>query len=77
MVFPFSFSSRLILIAAAPSPITRAKIGSPTLEMIYVGGAIVEFALLCQDFDHQVEGFKRLLLPGAQLLVAASADCYV
>lgn len=31
---PLSFSSRLILVAAADSPMKRAKIGSATLLMI-------------------------------------------
>lgn len=34
VVLPFSFSSRLILVVAAESPMTTAKIGSATLEMI-------------------------------------------
>lgn len=38
---PLSFSSRLTLVAAADSPMKRAKIGSATLLMIYVGAGIV------------------------------------
>ena len=34
VVFPFSFCSRLIRPAAAPRPITTAKMWSATLEMI-------------------------------------------
>jgi len=40
-VFPFSCCSRLILVAAAESPITTAKMGSTTREMMYVGAGIV------------------------------------
>lgn len=41
VVLPFSFSSRLILVAAAESPINKAKIGSATLEIMYVGAGIL------------------------------------
>lgn len=41
VVLPFSFSSRLILVAAAESPINTAKIGSATLEIMYVGAGIL------------------------------------
>lgn len=40
VVFPLAFSSRLILVAAADSPIRTAKMGSATREMMYVGAAI-------------------------------------
>jgi hypothetical protein len=51
----------LILMAAAPSPMTRAKIGSPILEMMYVGGAIVACA-------YRDELRSQRLLTGAYLL---------
>lgn len=41
VVLPFSFSSRLIRVAAAESPMNTAKIGSATLEMMYVGAGIL------------------------------------
>lgn len=34
VVLPFSFSSRLILVAAAERPMNTANIGSATLEMM-------------------------------------------
>lgn len=34
LVLPLSFSSRFILVAAADSPMKRAKIGSATLPMM-------------------------------------------
>lgn len=37
---PLSFSSRLILVAAADNPMKRAKIGSATLPMMYVGAGM-------------------------------------
>lgn len=40
LVLPFSFSSRLMRVTAAPSPIATAKIGSMARDMMYVGGAI-------------------------------------
>lgn len=43
VVLPFSFSSRLMRVTAAPIPIATAKMGSMTREMMYVGGAIVLF----------------------------------
>lgn len=38
---PSSFSSRLMRVVAAPRPMTTAKIGSATLEMMYVGDGIL------------------------------------
>ncbi len=46
VVVPFSFSSRLILVAAADRPMNTAKMGSATLEMIYAGAGIILEALL-------------------------------
>ena len=37
---PFSFCSRLIRVAAADTPMKRAKMGSATREMIYVGAGM-------------------------------------
>lgn len=47
VVLPFSFSSRLILVAAAESPINTAKIGSATLEMMYAGAGILDVESPC------------------------------
>jgi hypothetical protein len=41
VLLPLAFSSRLILVAAAESPIKRAKMGSATREIMYVGAGIV------------------------------------
>lgn len=40
-VLPFADSSLLIRVAAAVTPIKTAKIGSATLDMIYVGTGIL------------------------------------
>lgn len=40
VVFPLLFSSRLIRVTAAETPMTTAKMGSATLEMMYVGAGI-------------------------------------
>lgn len=45
VVLPLAFSSRLILVAAADSPIKTAKIGSATREMMYVGAGIIAMSI--------------------------------
>ena len=45
VVLPFSFSSRLMRVTAAPSPMATAKMGSIAREMMYVGGAILLFGV--------------------------------
>lgn len=49
VVFPFSFSSRLILVAAAARPMATAKMGSATRDIMKAGADIFQlFQLICR-----------------------------
>lgn len=51
VVFPLAFSSRLIRVTAADTPMKTAKMGSATLEMIYAGAGMTVNMSRMMSFD--------------------------